>query len=240
MGTWVSHYFPSTLSSKGWIGWKLTYQERIKFSSDIRQWDLTSCLLDVVLVFTRARTSALHGMAYGKPCSDLVSKLHQQCGTEYHRLELIRRGPYQFFETVESSPRFIWHLRLSHRDIGRNLDYFAAGHIFSASRTQIGSILVIEKTTFTIMFSEQVGLEILEDEDVLKMLHEFNRAKQQRFSNAMHRLDLPYRFKYLLTTPSRQADVVQTMRDNHPPNSEWWEDNCYNLFRQLCGIRGRR
>ena len=155
--------FPiNTLLEK--LDWLKSYLSKyIKFSGDLTERDLTCCLLDVVLVFMRARTSALHSMAYWKPCSDLVSKLnavHQQCGTEYHRLELVRRGPYQFFVTVGSSPRFIWHLRLSHRDVGRNLDYFAAGHVFSPPRTQIGSILVIEKTTFTVMFSENIGLEI--------------------------------------------------------------------------------
>src|SRR5204863_2661954 len=79
--------------------------QHLTFHGDMRQRDIHACLMDTILVFGRARTSALHGIVYWDICSRLVSKLntvHTFCGTHRHQLVLVQRGPRQFFITTAS------------------------------------------------------------------------------------------------------------------------------------------
>ncbi len=93
-------------------------------------------LLDTVLVFARARTAGFHGLSEFEKCHQLASRLNAVLeavgeGATHHRVELVRRGPLQYFITCANSPRFDWNIRLTHFAIGKNLDYSVAGHMFN-------------------------------------------------------------------------------------------------------------
>jgi len=92
-------------------------------------------LLNTILVFGRARTACLEDRL--EPCRDLVKRLNAELTkaspeASYHKLEIFRRGagPGTFQITCANSPRFNWSMNATHLDLGRNLDYFAAGHIY--------------------------------------------------------------------------------------------------------------
>jgi hypothetical protein len=189
-----------------------------------------SCLLDTVLVFGGARTSALHGIAMWPLCLEFTSRLNRALGAvgqSQHRIVLVRRGSQHFFITCVNSQRFNWRTKLTHRDVGRNLDYFAPGHVFDGRTLDKASILFLEKTTMTPLFSEDIATESLEDGKILNKLKEFNSAKQQLFNETMTNFGLPYRFKWLIITPEHEWDVTKVIACNEPPDTAWWEDNCY-------------
>ena len=96
------------------------------------KWEDVRCLLNTVLVFARARTSTFQNMSCWAQVAKLCHRLNataDKVGASHHKIELVRRGPTCFFVVCSNSPRFIWNVFLSHRDMGKNLDYFAAGHI---------------------------------------------------------------------------------------------------------------
>lgn len=90
-----------------------------------------SPLLNTVLVFARARTSTFQNLSSWNQVSELAKRLNSAAdsvGASYHQVELVRRGPKTYFLTCSRSPRFNWNISLSHRDVGRNLDFFAPDH----------------------------------------------------------------------------------------------------------------
>lgn len=96
-------------------------------------------LLNTVLVFARARTSTLQSIYSWHKVEDLARRLNiavDSSGASHHRIELVRRGPMTFFVTCSNSPRFNWNVSLTHRDVGKNLDFLLQG-IFGIPRNEI-------------------------------------------------------------------------------------------------------
>jgi hypothetical protein len=197
-------------------------------------------LLNTVLVFTRARTSALYHIKYLVACRKLAYLLNAELeglGQQalYHRVEIVRRGRSLFFITCKNSPRFNWRTHLTHLDVGRNLDYSAAGEIFAPPYPPRGVHQFIERTSMLPIIVDIVSLEALKNQSYSEESHRFNEAKQELFNDVMRRLALPYRFKWVLVTPKRAENAVPIMMNNTPPSREWWEENC--VFADGVGIR---
>lgn len=187
-------------------------------------------LLDTLLVFTRARTSAFHGLQHYRLCQTLAARLNSalsSVGASYHRVELVRRGPGQFFITSSNSPRFCWDTHLTHRLIGQNLDYFAPGHITKEPHPPRGRIVFVEKQSVKAVMAEMVILSVLDDPRVRDEMHSFSDTKQHLFNRSMELLGLPYRFKWTFETEEVRENVVNIMKASTPPSSAWWETNCY-------------
>ena len=196
-------------------------------------------LLDVLLVFTRARTSAMFHMEDFQACRSFLSLLNAQLeetGPDaiQHRLELVRRGPALFFITCKRSPRFNWNIHLTHIDVGRNLDYFAAGHIFDPPHPPRAIHQFIERSSMKRISTEYMLLDALADESVKEEMYRFNKAKENLYNHVMQRLELPYRFKWVLITPNQAESARVVMSHDTPPAQEWWEENC--VFASGAGL----
>jgi hypothetical protein len=199
-------------------------------------------LIDVVLVLARARTSAMHSMEHFTACHSLATLLNaelQAIGEEarYHRLEIVRRGSSLFFVTCVNSARFNWRTHLTHLDVGRNLDYLAAGHVFSPPYPPRALCQFIERTSMKRVAGEFALLEALDDDVVRQRLVDFNNTKQALFNDVMERFGLRYRFKSILITSqaAERAHSVVTA-NGPPPDKDWWEENC--IFVDGAGMSG--
>lgn len=187
-------------------------------------------ILDTILIFARARTSALHGLEHWSVCRKLIAHLNSvlaSVGASYHRVELVRRGPAQFFITCTNSPRFSWDKRLTHRVIGQNLDYFAPGHITTDPHTPRGSILFIEKQSLKVLLAELVILSALDEPNIHDEMQSFSDAKEELFNHSMTMLGLSHRFKWVFNTSATRDAIAEIMMASVPPSSVWWESNCY-------------
>src|SRR5271169_2435591 len=130
-----------------------------------RNLDLFPCILDTVLVWARARTAALHPNQDFKVCRSLVSRLNsvlEEVGPKalYHKLEIVNRGQ-DYFVTCRNSPRFNWKSRLTHLEIGRNLDFAASGHLFGSPLPRRYRVDIFELTTMRMVYVEVVLMESL-------------------------------------------------------------------------------
>ena len=188
-------------------------------------------LLDVVLVLGRARTSTLQGRKHLHACRSLVDALNsvlEDVGGEalHHRLEFVPRGRGLFFVTCRNSPRFNWKTHLTHLEIGRNLDYSTAGHIFVQPFPTRGIAQFIERISMERLFSEYVLFESLRDPKSNAELLRFNSTKEALFNDVIRQFGLRYRLKWVFITPDRAGDVRAVMRETVPPSKDWWEENC--------------
>lgn len=223
------------------LTWLPEYLAAVDLESANEKHSPLVALLDVVLVFARGRTSALYHMEYFQTCQSFVSLLNAQLeevggAAIRNRLELVRRGPALFFVTCEQSPRFNWRTHLTHLDIGRNLDYFAAGHIFVPPHPPRTIHQFIERSSMKRISSEFMLLDAITDEKMKGEMHRFNKAKENLFNYVMQRLALPYRFKWVMITPHQAERVSIVMSNNTPPGQEWWEENC--VYACGAGIPG--
>ena len=189
-------------------------------------------LLDTILVFSGTRTAAVHTLTCVDVCRDLVNKLNatlDESKFEFRccHLEIVYRGPSQFFITRTFSPRFDWSLRLTHLEVGRNLDLFAAGHIFGTPFPDRGQINFVERNTMTLMSAEVFLLESARNIDFYNELVSFNNQKEALMNEMMEKLGLKYRVKWVLNTPEERELVKVIMQQSVPPNDEWWEKYCY-------------
>lgn len=189
-------------------------------------------LLDTVLVFGGARTSALHPVAYIDVCRNLVNRLNLVLDASreefrFYGLEIVYRGPAQFFITRTYSPRFDWGLRLTHLQVGRNLDYFAAGHVFNPPWPDRGGLSFIECNTMTVISVEIFLLESLRNLEFYDQLVSFSDRKEKLMNTTMQELGLNYRFKWVLNAPEQRELVKTVMQQPIPPSEEWWEKYCY-------------
>lgn len=187
-------------------------------------------LLDTVLVFGRARTAGLHNTKDLQQCRRLASRLNtviEGVGEDalHHRVSIVRRGPSGFFITCCNSPRFDWRLRLTNFQIGKNLDMFAAGHMFPPPRPPRGVVRFLERETSETIFVECILLDCLEDEKFEGALVTFNNAKQVLINKTMEGLGLRYRVQWFLECPKEKERVTEVMRNSQPPSLEWWRDN---------------
>ena len=187
-------------------------------------------LLNTVLVFGRARTATLQLMPMWNLISSFAKRLNcalDSIGASHHRVELVPRGPGSFFVTCSQSPRFNWNISLTHRDVGRNLDYFAPGHVTNDPPDAKCHINFVDKDSLNIITSEVVLLKSLQDPAVRKEFHKFNDTRETLFNSTMERMGLGYRFKCIVVSPGIVDPVLLIMKELAPPLPSWWEDNCF-------------
>jgi hypothetical protein len=111
--------------------------------------------------------------------------------------------------------------------VGRNLDYFAPGHITTDLNTPQGSILFIEKQSLKVLVAELVILSALDRPNICDEMQSFNDARQELFNYSMRMLGLPYQFKWVFNTSAVRDGIAEIMMASVPPSSIWWESNCY-------------
>jgi len=128
------------------------------------------------------------------------------------------------FITCKRSPRFIWHPRLSTLEVGKNLDYFAAGHCCGERTQERGTVSVIETQTSACLISEVVLLKYLQP-DSWEKFSRFNDAKVRTMNDAFAQLGLPYRVVWEFDCPSIRDSFRRVMNQSSPPDEVWWRKN---------------
>jgi hypothetical protein len=221
--------FDHVIGSLDWLPSYLSSYEP-KHSSDWPNRSIFPALLDTVFVFARARTAAFHGLAEFEKCRKLVSRLNTVLeqvgnGATHHRVELVRRGPLQYFITCTNSPRFDWNVRLTHFAIGKNLDYSVAGHMFNPPYPPRALIRFFDRELVQILIVECVLLKSLKDDEFLKEVVSFNDKREALMNETLERLGLRYRVQWILDAPEEHDRVAEVMKNPIPPNSEWWQRN---------------
>jgi hypothetical protein len=195
-------------------------------------------LLNVILVFARARTSSFQAYSYDK-VRNLVKWLNsaaESVGASHHKMELVRRGPHSHFITCSKSPRFNWRISLTHRDIGMNLDYFAPGHMLALTGIPYCTVYFIEENTLQRVMSEFVSMDCISDSIMREKFRRFNRTKENLFNEAMEGFGLDYRFKCVVRWPDSLDCIKKVLEDPTPPPLSWWDDCGYLV--NLCSIPG--
>jgi hypothetical protein len=201
-----------------------------KHSSDWPNRSIFPALLDTVFVFARARTAAFHGLAEFEICRELAGRLNSVLedvgkGATHHWVELVRRGPMQYFITCTNSPRFDWNIRLTHFAIGKNLDYSAAGHMFNSPYPPRALIRFLDRELVQILIVECVLLTSLDNDDFLKEVIAFNNKRETLMNETLERLGLRYRIQWILDAPGEHDRVAEVMKNPVPPDTEWWQQN---------------
>ena len=220
------------------LSWVPTYidAQSPKRGRSLYQVRYFDALLNTVLVFARARTSALVGTADISGCQALAKRLNQilsslpkEIGAR-HRIEIVERGRSDVWITCCHSPRFIWKRRLTHREVGLNLDFAAPGHIRSRRTIPVVSSRIVEVSgpIHTSIVSENIRLDYIDDR-VMRSVEEFNQRKTAFFNSTMIRLKLPYRFEHFFEFAETGQHVAETMKSATPPSTEWWHRHYYFL-----------
>ena len=182
--------------------------------------------LNTILVFGRARTATLQGQFWWNELNELTRRLNstlEAVNASHHKLELVPRGE-SFFVTCSRSPGFDWKVQLTHGDVGRNLDFFAPGHLSPTEPKCF--VQFIEVGSMQITMAEAVLIDAFKDDLVRDAFQLFNERRESLFNTTMKELGLPYRFKYVVTFPCRMSSVPRIMSNVLPPSASWWEDNC--------------
>jgi hypothetical protein len=200
-------------------------------------------LLNVLLVFSRARTATFTGQI--KSSAEILPRFIQKLnavldlvpGGDRHVLEIFRYERQNWFITSKYSPRFIWKRHLTHRQVGLNLDYYASGHLgrHKEARATVHWVETSRPTLYQV-FAEVVNLDYIPD---LSALKSFNDRKENLINSSMARLGLPYRFQWFWQSAVSQHEFSTMMKSRHPPPREWWEKNYYAVnfpttVRLLC------
>lgn len=191
---------------------------------------LYSVLVNSILVFSRARTSAMFSNLHLSVCTKFVNRLNQtlsslpaDTGAAHHHMEIVRRNNISFFITCGRSPRFIWKQELTHREVGLNLDYAAAGHIGRCDGIRRGaSICEISGHSHTQVVGEMVHLDQIAE---LVSIESFIERKTSLFNMTMIRLGLPYRFDYYWNSTRDDQSIKTTLQSDIPPSRQWWSEN---------------
>jgi hypothetical protein len=187
--------------------------------------------INTILVFTRARTSALETMDHWDKVEHLATKLNaaaQSIGASHHKLELFQcRGSGMFFITCRRSPRFQWTFPISHYDIGRNLDFFAPGHMSWDLQEPRCGVIFIEKRTMAQITGEAVLFRYLDTPSIREEFQRYNAARERLYNEASQQLGLDYEFKRVVVTQEALDEVAITMANPIPPTQTWWDNNCY-------------
>jgi hypothetical protein len=129
-----------------------------------------------------------------------------------------------FFVTCSNSPRFNWNISLTHRDVGRNLDYFAPGHVRPPKERNPDTEYTVhffEKNSLKGMTADIVLLECMKDEEIRKEFRRFNEVRENLFNAAMEGLGLDYRFKCVIIYPGIEHYINPTMQNPIPPSPSW-------------------
>jgi hypothetical protein len=215
---------------KGKLDW---VQEMLaKCEDDWDEWEKFPDRLNIILVFSRARTSTLVDRDFLSEYKELVRRLNKvlkSVGAEHHTLTIVRRGnggsKAPAFITCKQSPRFIWRSRPSTLDVGRNLDYIAAGHCVRDRTEETGKLTFIETETGAIFICEIVLLKYLNAPGASAKFTQFNDARASVMNDAFTQLGFPYRAVWELDTPDKQDAVMRVMTQLTPPDEDWWRQN---------------
>lgn len=216
------------------------------YLSNSEEYLLEPCL-NTILVFARARTSTLQSLYSWNKLEDFTRHLNlaaDSSGASHHQIELVRRGPMTFFVTCSNSPRFNWNISLTHCDVGRNLDYFAPGHIRDHKERSPDTeyiVYFIENNSLKDLTAEIVLPEYMKDEETWKEFRRFNQVRENLFNATMEALGLDYRFKCVIISPGIESSIRQVMENPLPPSPSWWEDYCllvngFGLLREITNI----
>ena len=183
--------------------------------------------LSTLLVFGRARTATLQKQPWWKDISVLAKRLNsilRDVNQPRHRIELVRRGE-GFFVTCSRSPRFIWKARLTHREVGRNLDFFAPGHVYPSEPSL--SVHFVETSLCQIIMAEVVLVNSLKDSTVRNEFERFNSRREALYNDTMKQLGLSYRFKCFVTYQPDTESIPRVLAETEPPSSDWWNENWF-------------
>lgn len=207
---------------------------------DNLQANMYHSLINILLVFCRARTSTIviHTYSESSPSTiycTLVNRLNDILDRvpngegRLHRLEIFRYTRFIWFITTKYSPRFIWKRNLSHREIGLNLDYYGAGHLRSTREeshpTKTVAFIEISGNAQIGMVIENLFLDYVID---LSHAEDFFRRQEELFNSSMSQLDLPYRFKcFYQTADSTQEAIIKVLQQTEPPSDSWWQNHVY-------------
>jgi hypothetical protein len=178
--------------------------------------------INVLLVFAHARTSMLADNIFypvGRMFIDRLNETLSDLGYSYHRLEIVRHDRTCFFVVCHCSPRFLWKTRLTHRDVGINLDMFAACHLAPTPTTHRAFSVIIEVSNahaHSSIYTESVCFDFISDDEIGE-LKTFTRAKVQKFNSVMHLMRLLYRFVWDWETLEKEDEVAKAMSSETPP-----------------------
>jgi len=218
------------------LSWVPAYIDRqcTKRGRNIYQARRFEALLNTLLVFTRARTSALFGTADISLCQEFAKRLNRilrslpkEIGAR-HEIEVVERGQSNVWITCRHSPRFIWKRRLNHCEVGLNLDFAAPGHIRPSRSCPavLSRIIEVSGPLHASIVTENIRLDYVDDR-VMCAVEGFNQRKTALFNLTMVRLKLPYRFDHFLSSSETDQHVAETMKLATPPSSEWWHGHYY-------------
>ena len=196
-------------------------------------------VINTVLVCVRARTSTVLcpyvcPVSSGRQtCIRVMSTLVERfnhilrhINAQQHYAELYLPYKANYFVVCKRNPRFNW-LFESQVDIGRNLDFFAAGHIVGHPFPPRGCIRIYERETLLCVYAEIVLLDSL-SENIWNKLKDFNNRKESLYNETMTSLGLPYRFKWVFANMERRPVefISKVVSGDTPPSEKWWDDNC--------------
>lgn len=195
------------------------------------------CLINILLVFSRARTSTLIYVddKCHPPPSELypvfVQRLNVILGLlpngagKWHKLEIFRYNRTDWFVTSTYSPRFIWCYQLTHRQVGLNLDFFAAGHV-GCDWSNYTSIIETSG-----IYNVGIVDETIHSDFALNVEEHtsFSQRKEKLYNSTMINLQLPYRFKWFPHNPHVIEVFDQAMQSSLPPSLSWWHSNFPHL-----------
>lgn len=187
-----------------------------------------STILNILLVFTGARTAALldNLNSVYSPFIHRLNNALRETNQSAFRLDVdeFYMGDFVY---RENNPRFIHShaQRLRHREIGHNLDFFMPDNI-DAIDDKI-YISIHEMQTWVQVTGEVVAKRCIRSEKDIQRLITFTDHKVQSFNNAFQQLHLPYNFAWFYSAPAASLDNV--MSNNTPPSRDWWDANWFNV-----------
>ena len=211
-------------------------------------------LIHLILVFARARTASLEVDSYVpiSSISPIVKRLNQilsSIGAEHHHVAIVRRNRHgqNYFFTNKNSRRFIWKQKLTHYEVGSNLDFFASGHMGICPVLATSRMVEVSGKYQISIVVEVVRPELATEKELVEF-EEFNVKKEQLFNETMIRLNLPYRFKWFFwINATNKDDFIKVMKSSTPPSIEWWNRNFFfvngfevvlNVGSGLCFVNG--
>jgi hypothetical protein len=196
---------------------------------------LYDALINILLVFVRARTSTLQQNSFEPICRTFARRLNQtlsllrESDGAKHQIEIVPRNTDYFFVTCKYSPRFNWKRRLTHREVGLNLDYCAAGHIGRHSSRMKIRVFEIHTSAHTTIMDELILQHWVPNMDSLL---KFLKARTALFNSSMTQLNLPYRFESIINIDEKKEEVWRAVSQSTPPSPEWWKEH-YLAFRDM-------
>ena len=214
--TWIPSYIEARTDKRG---------------RNLRHNELYATLINIILVYARARTSTFFGNQDVQIIRDFVKRLNKSLfltssefsGALHHKVEIVMRGHGGVFVTCSRSPRFIWKQHPTHREVGLNLDYAAAGHVGCPGGSGTAfRVFEISRSAHSLILGEAVLLDYTSD---FTRIQDFNARKIHLFNFVMQVLNLPYHFDGFWSTPSTETDISSVMQADIPPSLKWWNEN---------------